>query len=259
MLLVVDVGNTNVVFGVHNGEGWLHHWRVRTVRDKMPDEYGALLRMLLREADMTMAAFDRIAMASVVPPLTGRMEEMFAEQAGLTPLVISHEVETGLTFAVDNPAEVGADLIADAVAALALTAGPCVVVDFGTATTFTAVSGQATFMGVAIAPGVNLSAAALSGGTAQLPQVRLQAPPHALGTNTIHSIQSGVLLGYVSMVEGMLERFEVEVMNRLGVDDVTMIATGGLANVIAPLTHVLSWVEPWLTLDGIRLIADRNR
>ncbi len=259
MLLAVDVGNTNVVFGVHDGECWLHHWRVRTVRDKMPDEYGALLRMLLREAEMTMAAFDRIAMASVVPPLTGRMEEMFAEQTALTPLVVSHEVKTGLTFAVDNPSEVGADLIADAVAALALNSGPCVVVDFGTATTFTAVSGMGTFMGVAIAPGVNLSAAALSGGTAQLPQVRLQAPPQALGTNTIHAIQSGVLLGYVSMVEGMLARFEREVTNRLGIDTVTILATGGLANVIAPLTDALSWVEPWLTLDGIRMIAEQNR
>jgi type III pantothenate kinase len=259
MLLAVDVGNTNVVFGVHDGERWLHHWRVRTVRDKMPDEYGALLRMLLREADMTMGAFDHIAMASVVPPLSGRMEEMFAEQTRLTPLVVSHEVDTGLTFAVDNPAEVGADLIADAVAVLALTSGPCVVVDFGTATTFTAVSGDATFMGVAIAPGVNLSAAALSGGTAQLPQVRLQAPRSALGTNTIHSIQSGVMLGYVSMVEGMLGRFEREIGDRLGEDDVTMIATGGLANVIAPLTDALSWVEPWLTLDGIRMVAERNR
>ena len=259
MLLAVDVGNTNVVFGVHDGETWLHHWRVRTVRDKMPDEYGALFRMLLREADMTMAAFDAIAMASVVPPLSGRMEEMFAEQTAMTPLVVSHEVDTGLTFAVDNPSEVGADLIADAVAARTLTPRPCVVVDFGTATTFTAVSGDATFMGVAIAPGVNLSAAALSGGTAQLPQVRLQPPPSALGTNTIHAIQSGVLLGYVSMVEGMLIRFKQELADRLGEEDITVIATGGLANVIAPLTDSFSRVEPWLTLDGIRLIAERNR
>jgi type III pantothenate kinase len=259
MLLAVDVGNTNVVFGVHDGECWLHHWRVRTVRDKMPDEYGALLRMLLREADMMRGDFDRIAMASVVPPLTGRMEEMFAEQTTLTPLVVSHEVDTGLTFEVDNPSEVGADLIADAVAALSLTTGPCVVVDFGTATTFTAISGQATFMGVAIAPGVNLSAAALSGGTAQLPQVRLRAPSNPLGTNTIHSIQSGVLLGYVSMVEGMLTRFKCEMTARIGADSITILATGGLANVIAPLTDALAWVEPWLTLDGIRMIAERNR
>ena len=259
MLLAVDIGNTNVVFGLHDGESWLHHWRVRTVRDKMPDEYGALLRMLLREADLTMGAFDRIAMASVVPPLSGRMEEMFAEQTAVAPLVVSHEVETGLTFAVDTPAEVGADLIADAVAALALASGPCIVVDFGTATTFTAVSAEGTFMGVAISPGVNLSASALSGGTAQLPQVRLQAPSHVIGTNTIHSIQSGVLLGYVCMVEGMLRRFEREIHERLGPDPVTVIATGGLANVIAPLTDCLSRVEPWLTLDGIRLIADRNQ
>lgn len=253
MLLAVDIGNTNVVLGAHDGKSWRHHWRVRTVRDKMADEYGALFRMLLGETDLTMASFDHIVIASVVPPLTGRMEEMLGEQTSVAPLVIDHTTPTGLTFAVDNPGEVGADLIANAVAAHARLEGACVVVDFGTATTFTAVSAAATLLGVAIAPGMNLAAAALSGGTAQLPQVRLVPPPKAIGTNTIHSIQSGVVLGYVGLLEGMIDRFRSE----MGAD-VPVVATGGLSSVIAPLTDYFTAVDPWLTLDGIRLIGARN-
>jgi len=252
MLLAIDIGNTNVVFGVHDGASWLHHWRVRTVREKMPDEYGVLLRALLSEAGLRMADFDRIVLASVVPPLTGRMEEMLADQTTVEPLVVGHEVDTGLAFAVDNPAEVGADLIANAVAAYERVGQACVVVDFGTATTFTAVSREAAFLGVAIAPGMNLAASALAGGTAQLPQIRLAAPEAAIGTNTIHAIRSGVLLGYVGLVEGMIDRFRGEIGG-----DVTVLATGGLSSLIAHLTDRFSTVDPWLTLDGIRLIGER--
>lgn len=253
MLLAVDIGNTNVVFGVHDGETWCHHWRVRTVRDKMADEYGVLLRSLLRETGLTMAAFDHVVIASVVPPLTGRVEEMLSEQTPVDPLIISHSVDTGLSFAVDNPREVGADLIANAVAAYARVQGACIVVDFGTATTFTAVSADAVFLGVAIAPGMNLAASALAGGTAQLPQVRLAAPDRAIGTNTIHAIQSGVLLGYAGLVEGVIDRFQAEIPG-----DAQVIATGGLSGIIAPLTQRFSSVDQWLTLDGIRLIGERN-
>jgi len=252
MLLAIDIGNTNVVFGVHDGESWLHHWRVRTVREKMPDEYGVLVRSLLSEASLRMVDFDRLVLASVVPPLTGRMEEMLSEQTCVEPLVVSHVVDTGLTFAVDNPSEVGADLIANAVAAYTRTQRACIVVDFGTATTFTAVSSDAVFLGVAIAPGMNLAASALAGGTAQLPQIRLAAPASAIGTNTISAIQSGVLLGYVGLVEGMIDRFRSEIMG-----DVAVIATGGLSSLIAHLTDRFSDVDPWLTLDGIRLIGER--
>jgi type III pantothenate kinase len=251
MLLAMDVGNTNVMFGVHDGVTWRHHWRVRTVRDKMADEYGVLVRSLLREADLAMDDFDRIVIASVVPPLTGRIEEMLAEQTAVVPLVISHTVETGLRFAVDNPAELGADLIANAVAAYGRFKGACIVVDFGTATTFTAVSEEAVLMGVAIAPGINLAASALSGGTAQLPQVRLVAPASAIGKNTVHSIQSGILFGYVGLVEGMVGRFQAE----MGVA-ARVIATGGLSSILAPLTGSFSAVDPWLTLDGVRLIGE---
>jgi type III pantothenate kinase len=252
MLLAVDIGNTNVVFGAYNG-GWRHQWRVRTVREKMADEYGILFRMLLREAELSLTDFDRIVIASVVPPLTGRLEEIFAEYSPVKPLIVGHKNVPGLRFAVDNPGEVGADLMANAVAAYDRIQDACIVVDFGTATTFTAVSREAVLLGVALAPGMNLAASALSGGTAQLPQVRLVAPERAIGTNTIHAIQSGVVLGYVGLVEGMIRRFREEMQA-----DAAVIATGGLSSVLDPLTDCFSAVDPWLTLDGIRLIGERS-
>lgn len=254
MLLAVNVGNTNIVFGIHDGEKWLRHWRVRTVRDKMPDEYGVLFRDFLREAGVALDALEQAAISSVVPPITDRMEEMLVAQTGVTPLIISTAVKTGLTFALDNPAELGADLVADGVAAYDRVRDACIVVDFGTATTFSAVSADATFLGVAIAPGVNLAMSALAGGTAQLPQIRLIAPPHPIGTNTVHSIQSGIVLGYVGMVESLIARFR----EQMGVP-APALATGGLARLIAPLTCCFVAVDERLTLDGIRLIALLNK
>lgn len=256
MLLAVDIGNTNIVFGVHDGATWRHHWRVRTVRDKMPDEYGVLFRSLLREADLSLDALAQVVISSVVPPLTGAIGEMLSAGTGLVPVIVGPTVDTGLTFAVDTPAEVGADLIANAVAAYARFERACIIVDFGTATTFTAVSAEAAFLGVAIAPGVNLAASALAGGTAQLPQISLAAPPGVIGTNTIHAIQSGVVLGYVGLVEGLLARLRAE--DALG-RGAPAVATGGLARLIAPLTESLTEIDPWLTLEGVRLIAERHR
>ncbi len=254
MLLAINVGNTNIVFGIHDGERWLHHWRVRTVRDKMPDEYGVLFRDFLREAGVAMEALDQAAISSVVPPITDRMEEMLIEKMGMAPLIISSSVKTGLTFAIDNPAELGADLIADGVAAYDRVRDACIVVDFGTATTFSAVAADATFLGVAIAPGIHMAMSSLAGGTAQLPQIRLSPPPHPIGTNTVHSIQSGILLGYVGMLEGLVARFR----EQMGVP-AQVLATGGLVRLIAPLTSCFSFVDEWLTLDGIRLIALLNK
>lgn len=253
MLLAIDVGNTNIVFGVHDGAQWLHHWRIRTVREKMPDEYGVLFRTFLNEAALGMDSFDRVALSSVVPPLTGRIEEMLEDHLMKKPLIISHRVATGLRFAVDNPAEVGADLIADAVAAYTQFKGACIVVDFGTATTFTAVAADATFLGVAIAPGMNLAASALAGGTAQLPQISLDPPASPIGTNTITSIQAGIVLGYTGLVEGLLLR----IREAMGVQ-APAIATGGLSRIMSPLTSCFAAYDPWLTLEGIRLIAERN-
>jgi type III pantothenate kinase len=253
MFLAVDVGNSNIVFGVHDGERWLRHWRARTEPAKMPDEYGVLFRSFLQEAGLSLNGFEGIALSSVVPLLTGRMSEMLEEHTGREPLVISHTIDTGLTFAVDNPAEVGADLIANAVAAYDRFHDACIVVDFGTATTFTAVGAGATFLGVAIAPGLNLTASALAGGTAQLPQVYLSPPPQVIGTHTVASIQAGLVLGYVGLVEGLIDRIAEEMGQA-----VPVLATGGLSRLIAPLTDRFTERDPWLTLEGLRLLGLRN-
>jgi type III pantothenate kinase len=256
MLLAVDIGNSNVVFGVHDGERWAHHWRVRTVRDKMPDEYGVLFKTFMRDANLNEGHFEQIAISSVVPPLTGRIAEMLESHTDVAPLIIGHRVDTGLTLAVDNPAEVGADIIANAASAYARFERACIAVDFGTASTFSAISDDAAFLGVAIAPGLNIAAAALTGGTAQLPQVDLTTPGggSVIGTNTVDAIQAGVMWGYVGLVEGLIDRLREE----LGAD-VPVIATGGLSRRIAPLTDRFAVVDPWLTLEGVRRIALRNR
>jgi type III pantothenate kinase len=263
MLLAIDVGNTNIAFGVydhypeaHPAEAknhWTHHWRIRTVPDKMPDEYAVLFRSLLRDSDLELSAVGRVVLSSVVPSLTTTLSEMFERQTGAALLVVGPGVRTGLRIRTDNPAEVGGDLVANAVAAHARFRRNCIVVDFGTALTFTAVSGEGDLMGVAIAPGLRAAASALASNTAQLPRVQLVPPPTAIGRNTVHSIQSGVVYGYIGLVEALIRRMRSE----LG-GEAYAVATGGLARVIAPLSDQFASIEPWLTLDGLRLIADRN-
>jgi len=253
MLLCVDIGNTNIVLGLWNGKQWLVHWRVRTVRDKMPDEYAILLRALLRESGYELQTIKRVVIASVVPPLTTVFSELFQRYLRTKPLVIEPGVRTGLRICIDNPVELGADLVADAVAAYHRFRSACIVVDFGTATTFSAISKEGDFMGVAIAPGLGLAAEALSSRTAQLPRVSLVPPPAAIGKNTVHSMQSGLVLGYVGLVEGLIRRIRTE----LG-GEAQVVATGGLSSILAPLTSEINIVDPWLTLEGLRLISERN-
>ncbi len=254
MLLAIDIGNTNIVFGAYDGASWRRTWRVQTVPAKMPDEYGTLLRSLLRDAEFPVADFDQVILSSVVPALTGKFGELLAANGFPAPLVVGPEIATGLTFAVDNPAEVGADLIANAAAAYARCGGACIVVDFGTATTLTAISARAEFLGVAIAPGLNLAASTLAGGTAQLPAIALAAPLHAIGANTVDAIRSGIVLGYVGLIEGLCARIRAELGGTAHV-----VATGGLSRLIAPLTTAFDAVDVGLTLEGLRLIAARNR
>lgn len=254
MLLAVDIGNTNIVMGIYENGEWKHHWRIRTVQEKMPDEYRVLFRHFMHEADLELESPDQVVISSVVPPLTGGISRMLGEQTQNRPIIISHTVNTGLTFAVDNPAELGPDLIADAVAAYDRFNDACIIVDFGTAATLTAVSAEAQFLGVAIAPGMRLSVAALAGNTAQLPAIDLSPPARCIGRNTTESIQSGIVLGKISLIEGMIDRIRKEMGT-----EAKAIATGGLATLMAPLTDYFSVVDPWLTLDGIRLIASKNR
>jgi len=258
MLLAVDIGNTNIVFAAHDGESWVHHWRVQTVKEKMPDEYGLLFHAFLREAAFDTVEFEQVVLGSVVPPVTWKIEQMLQKQTGRTPLVISHLVETGLTFRVKNPAEVGADLIADAVAAYARFGGACISVDFGTATTFVAVSDRAEFLGVAIAPGANLMAASLAGGTSQLPQIALELPESAIGTDTVSALSAGIMLGYLGLIERLITRIRQEMAERGIAGPIPVVATGGLGPFIAPLTACFEVYDPWHTLNGMRLIALRN-
>ncbi|HQJ51980.1 MAG TPA: type III pantothenate kinase [Anaerolineae bacterium] len=249
MLLCVNVGNSNVVIGLADGHDWLAHWRVRTIRNQMPDEYAMLLKSLLRDGGHDLSAVDRIVLASVVPPLTTVFSEVLANHVNARVLMVSPEIRTGLQIRIDNPRELGADLLANAVAAYQRYRGACIVVDFGTATTFSAVSAKGDFEGVAIAVGLGVAAEALTSATSQLPRVSLSAPAHAIGKNTVQSMQSGLVLGHIGLVEGVLRRMKSE----LG-GEAQVIATGGHSRVLAPLSPEINDLDPWLTLDGLRLL-----
>ena len=232
MLLCVNVGNSNVVIGLADGHDWLAHWRVRTIRNQMPDEYAMLLKSLLRDGGHDLSAVDRIVLASVVPPLTTVFSEVLANHVNARVLMVSPDIRTGLQIRIDNPRELGADLLANAVAAYQRYRGACIVVDFGTATTFSAVSAKGDFEGVAIAVGLGVAAEALTSATSQLPRVSLSAPAHAIGKNTVQSMQSGLVLGHIGLVEGVLRRMKSE----LG-GEAQVIATGGHSRVLACLLY----------------------
>jgi type III pantothenate kinase len=253
MLLCIDIGNTNIVFGLWDEGEWLAHWRVRTVREQMPDEYAMLLQALLRDGGYEFSAITRVVLSSVVPPLTTTFSELFARYLGDKTLIVGPGVRSGLRIRIDNPVELGADLVANAVAAYHRFHSACIIVDFGTATTFSAVSEEGDYLGVAIAPGLEITAEALAGRTAQLPRVSLVPPPGTIGKNTVHSMQSGLVFGYVGLVECLIGRIREELGGKAQV-----IATGGLSRVLAPLTSEIAVVDPWLTLEGLRLIAERN-
>ncbi len=254
MLLTIDVGNTNITLGLYEGTRLGPRWRLATAHERMPDEYGLQLIALLNHGGCTPADLNGICLASVVPPLTGKLVEACQQYLQLDPLILDAGVKTGVRIRYDDPRMVGADRIADAAAVQLLYGGPACVVDFGTATTFDGISAEGDYLGGAIAPGISIAAEALFLHTAKLPRVDLQRPPAAIGRNTVHSMQSGLLFGYVALVEGMVARFRQELGKTMKV-----IATGGLATVIARETEVLEIIAPWLTLDGLRIIWDLNK
>lgn len=254
MLLTIDIGNTNITLGLYKGETLGPRWRLATNHERMPDEYGVQLLGLLSHVGHQTNELTGACLASVVPPLTGRMVEACQRYVGLDPLVLDAGVKTGVRIRYEDPRAVGADRIADAAAVQRLYGGPACVVDFGTATTFDAISTDGDYLGGAIAPGIGIAAEALVMRTAKLPRVDLQRPPSAIGRNTPHAMQSGLLFGYVSLVEGMVARFRKELGREMKV-----IATGGLAEVIARETDVLEIIAPWLTLDGLRIIWELNQ
>jgi type III pantothenate kinase len=254
MLLTLDLGNTNLTIGLYEGEELVHHWRLATDHARMPDEYGLQLLGLLTNAGRLPADLVGVSLASVVPPLTGRLVQACREYLRQEPLVVDAGVKTGLRIRYEDPRQVGADRVADAVAVLHQYGGPACVVDFGTATTFNAVTKEGEYLGGAITAGINLAAEALFTHAAKLPRIDLQKPPSVIGRNTTHAMQSGLLFGYVSMVEGMVARFRAE----LG-PEMKVIATGGLSELVAKETDVIDIIAPWLTLDGLRILWEMNR
>jgi len=254
MLLTIDIGNTNLTIGLYEGEKLTSHWRLATDHYRMPDEYGLQLLGLLERANCGTGCLEGVCLASVVPPLTGRVIQACQQYLNLEPLVVDTGIKTGIRIRYEDPRQVGADRVADAVAVYHLYGGPACVVDFGTATTFNAITEKGDYLGGAIMAGVNVAAEALFQRAAKLPRVDLQRPPSVIGRNSVHAIQSGLLFGYVSMVEGMVDRFRVELGPKMKV-----IATGGLAELIAGETDVIEIIAPWLTLDGLRILWEMNR
>jgi type III pantothenate kinase len=253
MLFTIDVGNTNITLGLYQGKELLHHWRLATAYERMPDEYGLQFLGLLTLSHHPPSEISGICLASVVPPLTGKIVEACRQYLYQDPLVVDAGVKTGVRIRYEDPRAVGADRIVDAAAVQHLYGGPACVVDFGTGTTFDAISVEGDYLGGAIAPGIGIAAEALFQRAAKLPRIDIQKPPSVIGRNTVHAMQSGLFFGYVSMVEGMVERFRSE----LG-PEMKVIATGGLAEIVANETKVFQILAPWLTLDGLRIIWELN-
>jgi type III pantothenate kinase len=254
VLLAINVGNTNTVLGVFRANELAHQWRTSTQAERTADELAVLFAGLLEREDLSFTnQITGVVISSVVPTSTGALRDMVQRYFGFPPVVVEPGTKTGLSIATDNPREVGADRVVNALAAFSRYGGPCIVVDFGTATTYDVVSEKGEFLGGAIGPGVGTKNASLTRETARLPLVELHAPRTAIGKNTIEAIQSGLVYGTAAEADGIVERMRKE----LG-GDATVIATGGLAPVIAPHCNFIDEQDPWLTLEGLRLVFDRN-
>ena len=253
MLLTLDISNTSIKAGVFHGENLIAHWRFATDRQKLTDDYAMLLLGLFQAAGVPASEIKGVSMSCVVPPLRSVFDEFARKYLHLTPLIVGPGIKTGVKLAVDNPREVGADRVVNSLATYRLYGGPAIAIAFGTATVFDCVSAQGEYLGGAIAPGMVTSLESLTRSAAQLFQVELIRPPKAIGKNTVTTMQSGVVLGFAGLVEGLVKRLK----NELG--DAKVIATGGLAEVIAPATDAIDIVDLQLTLKGLKLIYELNQ
>jgi type III pantothenate kinase len=253
MLLAIDIGNTNVTVGVFDGDALKTTFRLSTDTRKLPDEYAVAVNQLLPLKGLSIDDIDAVAMCSVVPPLTPSFTQLSDEYFGVQPLVVGAGTRTGIQVKYDSPRDVGADRIVDAAAAFTVYGGPAIVVDIGTATVFDAVTERGEYLGGAIAPGITIAADSLFHATAMLRRVELASPPTAIGKNTVHALQSGLILGYTDLVKGMVARFDRE----LG-GGAKVVATGGLAGLIEPEAEIFDAVNQDLTLAGLKIIHDLN-
>lgn len=254
MLLALDIGNTNIVAGVFQGEELRATWRMATSVHRTADEYAIVLLGLLQNKGVSVGEIKEVVICSVVPPLTETFEKLAREYCGVAPLVVEAGVKTGVRIQMENPREVGADRIVNAAAAHRLYGGPLIVIDLGTATTFDAVSKEGDYLGGAIAPGIGIAAEALFQRTAMLPRVEMVRPPRAIGKNTVAAMQSGIIFGYSGLIEGVVSRIKREMGGQ-----VKVVATGGLAGIMAKDSPVIDVVNPDLTLYGLRLVHEINK
>lgn len=253
MLLVFDVGNTNIVAGVFREDRLVTCWRIRTDNMRTCDEYGVMLKSLLELKGLGMSEVKAVVISSVVPSLMMELDWLAQKYFACKPLVVGPGIKTGLAIKYENPREVGADRVVNAVAAYNKYGGPLIIIDFGTATTFCVVNDKGDYLGGAIAPGIRISTEALVSRAAKLPRVELVKPRSIIGKNTIASMQAGIIYGFVGQVEGIIRRMKKEI------GEATVVATGGLAQVIAQETDVIDIIDEYLTLDGLRLIYELNR
>lgn len=253
MLLALDIGNTSIHIGLFDDGELTATWRIGVEQEKLADEYGVLLLSLLSTGNIATADITACIIGCDVPPLVPTFETVCKKYFGIEPLIVGHGLRTGVRILYDNPRQLGADRIIDAVAAIKQYGAPVIVVDFGTATVFDAVNENGDYLGGAIAPGIGIASEALFSRAAMLYRVQLERPPVAIGKNTIHAMQSGILFGYVGLVEGLVERFKSELAG-----DVKVVATGGLATTISYETSCIDVVDQNLTLNGLRYIYELN-